>query len=217
MQSKLASLKNKLLNKAGRLTIASSVFSSIPSYYMQIVWMPQRIFDSIDQTTRNFTWKDANNKGINLVGWNEIARPKYQGGLGIRTTREVNICLLGKLVWDMVRSSNKLWVDFLSDKYVVGPRLLYATTRPTDSSTWFSIIRAKNSLKASFSWCASSSISSFWYYPCSTLGYLGTLIPYVDIHLTVKDVISYNNPHTQVLYTPLPPIVSNTINNMHFK
>lgn len=87
MQSSLASWKSKLLNKAGRLTLASSVLSSIPSYYMQIVWHPQSICDNIDQTTRNFIWRDASNKGIYLVGWKKIARPKFQGGLGIRTAR----------------------------------------------------------------------------------------------------------------------------------
>jgi len=36
MQSRLASWKHRLLNKPGRLTLASSVLSSIPSYYMQV-------------------------------------------------------------------------------------------------------------------------------------------------------------------------------------
>jgi hypothetical protein len=54
MQNRLASWKNRLLNKTGRLTLASSVLSSIPSYFMQINWLPQSICDSIDQTTRNF-------------------------------------------------------------------------------------------------------------------------------------------------------------------
>jgi len=57
MQSRLASWKNKLLNKPGRLNLASFVLSSISSYYMQICWLPQSIFDSIDQTPKNFIWK----------------------------------------------------------------------------------------------------------------------------------------------------------------
>jgi hypothetical protein len=36
MQTRLASWKNRLLNRTGRLTLATSVLSSIPSYYMQI-------------------------------------------------------------------------------------------------------------------------------------------------------------------------------------
>jgi hypothetical protein len=47
MQTRLASWKNKLLNRSGRLALASSVLSSIPAYYMQINWLPQRICDDM--------------------------------------------------------------------------------------------------------------------------------------------------------------------------
>jgi hypothetical protein len=114
MQTRLSSWKNKLLNKPGRLALASSVLSSIPSYYMQINWLPQSICDSIDQTTRNFIWRGSNGKGIHLVGWEKIAKPKIMGDLGIRTARRTNVCLLGKLVWDMIQHSTKLWVQLLS-------------------------------------------------------------------------------------------------------
>jgi len=74
MQTRLATWKNRLLYKPGRLGLASSVLSTIPSYYMQINWLPQGICDRIDKTTRNFIWKDLNNKGIHLVGSWKISR-----------------------------------------------------------------------------------------------------------------------------------------------
>jgi hypothetical protein len=83
MQSRLASWKNKLLNKPGRLALASSILSSIPNYYMQIAWLPQSTCDGIDQLTRNFIWRNANNKGIHLVSLQKITRPKIHGGLGL--------------------------------------------------------------------------------------------------------------------------------------
>lgn len=98
----------RLLNKLGRLTLASSVLSSIPSYYMQISWLPQFICDNIDQTTMILIWRGSNEKGIHLVGWSKIARPKFLGGIGIKPAREANVCLLGKLVWDWVQSFDKL-------------------------------------------------------------------------------------------------------------
>jgi len=58
--------------------------------------------------------------------------------------RDTNICLLGKLVWDMVQSSKKLWVDILSDRYVADPNIMHAPTRSSDSVTWSSILRARN-------------------------------------------------------------------------
>jgi len=37
------------------------------------------------------------------------------GGLGIRSARDANISLLGKLVWDLIQKNDKLWVHMLSD------------------------------------------------------------------------------------------------------
>ena len=124
MQTRLASWKNRLLNKPGRLTLLSSIFSSIPSYYMHISWFPQSICKNIDQTTRNFIWRGTNDKGIHLVGWKKISHPKSLDGIGIRSARQVNTCLLGKLVWDVIQSSGKIWVNLLSNRYVVGHNIL---------------------------------------------------------------------------------------------
>jgi hypothetical protein len=159
MQTRLASWKNRLLNRAGRLTLATSVLSSIPTYYMQINWLPQNICDRIDQTSRNFIWKGTNNKGIHLVNWSKVTRPKYLGGLGIRAARDANICLLGKLVWDIVQSTNKLWVNLLSNKYAVGSHIFHANTNSSSSPSWSSIIRAKDVLKNRYNWRAGAGTS----------------------------------------------------------
>jgi len=68
MHTRLASWKSKLLNKPGRLALATFVLSSILAYYMQINWLPESICDNIDQTTRNFIWRGPNDKVVHLVG-----------------------------------------------------------------------------------------------------------------------------------------------------
>ncbi|CAJ2628591.1 unnamed protein product [Trifolium pratense] len=218
MQSRLASWRNRLLNKPGRIALASSVLSSIPTYYMQIAWLPQSICDSIDQVTHNFIWRDANNKGIHLMSWKKIACPKKLGGLGLRSARDANTCLLGKLVWDILQSKDKLWVNIFSHRYDAGVKILHAINHQGSSSTWSAIIRAKAVLREGFTWRAGSGSSSFWFCPWTVLGCFSKLVPYIDIHdlqLTVKDVISSNNPHSQILYTNLPHMALDIINNTH--
>ena len=220
MQTRLASWKNRLLNRSGRLTLATSVLSSIPTYYMQINWLPQSICDSIDQTTRNFIWKGTNNKGIHLVNWRTVTSPKKLGGLGIRTTRDANTCLLGKLVWDMVQSTNKLWVNLLSNKYTSGPNILHASSNSSSSPSWSSIIKAKNILHNGYQWRPGSGSSSFWFHNWSSHGLIGSLVPIIDIHdlhLTVKDVFTINGHHSHALYTNLPQAVEDMINNTHIR
>lgn len=115
LQGRLSAWKNRLLNKAGRITLAKSVLNSIPTYYMQIAWLPQAICDQIDRVSREFIWKGTTDKGIHLVGWNTITKPKKHGGLGIRRAREANTALLGKLVWDIQQKKDKLWVEVIRD------------------------------------------------------------------------------------------------------
>jgi len=185
---------------------------------MQINWLPQNICDSIDQTTRNFIWKGTNNKGIHLVSWKKITKPKHLGGLGIRTARDANTCLLGKLVWDMVQSTNKLWVNLLADKYKTGKKFLQATFNSGSSPSWSSIIKAKDIFSSGYNWRAGSGSSSFWFDNWSTHGLIGSIVPVIDIHdihLSVKDVFTFSGHHTQALYTILPQIIADSVNSTH--
>jgi len=185
---------------------------------MQINWLPQSICANIDQTTRNFIWKGTNDKGVHLVGWKKIALPKHLGGLGLRSAREANTCLLGKLVWDLIHNNNKLWMSLFAAKYTAGKNVLNAATTSSSSPTWSSIIRAKNILIGGNSWRPGSGSSSFWFSPRSEFGTLGSLVPIIDIHdihLTVKDVIS-NKHRSFMLYTPLPHVVFDLVNNINF-
>jgi len=196
MQTRLASWKNKLLNKYGRLALASSVLASIPTYYMQISWLAQSICAAIDQTTRNFIWKGANDKGVHLVGWNKTAKPRHLGGLGTRKAREANTCLLGKLIWDLLHN-NKLWVSMFSATYISHTNLLNAATKSSSSPTWFSIIRAKNVLFKGYSWRPKSGSSSFLFSSWSDFGPLGSLVPiscnalFIYLIILLENIIYY--------------------------
>lgn len=79
MSARLASWKHRLLNRAGRVALASSVPSAIPSYYMQICWMPQSVCEHINKITKDFIWKGTHEKGVNLVNWQKITQPKTKG------------------------------------------------------------------------------------------------------------------------------------------
>ena len=50
----------------------------------------------------DFLWGSmSEKKRMHLVGWNEIVKPKEEGGLGIQAARAKNITLLSKLNWRM--------------------------------------------------------------------------------------------------------------------
>lgn len=108
VNTRLASWKNKLLNRSAKLCLAKSVVSSLPIYAMEALSLPNSICDYIDKSIRRCIWaKDNSTRSWNLVPWNEIACPKEDGGLGIRITHKNNVALLGKLVEDLLRGDQK--------------------------------------------------------------------------------------------------------------
>lgn len=48
--------------------------------------------------------------------WDVIIRPRNRGALGIRTTHEVDVALLGKYMWDLLHEPNKLRVSLFSTR-----------------------------------------------------------------------------------------------------
>jgi len=99
VNSRLDGWKTKLLSRAGRVTLAQSVVSALPTYSMQNLWIPEGVCNQIDASIRQFIW---GRKHSHWVNWKMITQPKSKGGLGIRTARASNISIMGKHVWELL-------------------------------------------------------------------------------------------------------------------
>lgn len=53
-----------------------------------------------------------------LVAWDDIYRPKSQGGLGIRKNNNANKTSITKLGWRVLIDKDSIWVRIMRDKYV---------------------------------------------------------------------------------------------------
>jgi hypothetical protein len=216
ISKRLASWQQDLLNKAGRMTLVKSVLNAIPNYYMQVNWLPQTTCDKIDQLARNFLWKGSSNKGIHLVGWDKITKPKNLGGLGIRRAREANTSLLGKLVWNIHQDKDSLWVQILKHKYLKEEPLLNIPKK-SGSTTWNAIMKALSVLKDGFQFRLGNGNSSFWFSNWSGSGILANQVLFVDIHdleMRVRDVFVDGSWRFNVLYTVLAPEVKEWLSSI---
>ena len=98
IQNCMASLKGHLLNRAGRICLAQSIITAIPSYYMQAMWFPSSVCNDIDSIVKRFIWSSRDNgRSLNLVNWETISSPKRYDGLGIQEARLMNVSIMGKL------------------------------------------------------------------------------------------------------------------------
>lgn len=210
VSSKLASWKGRLLNKPGRWTLTNAVLNAIPSYGMQVQWLPQTVCDTLDRTSRHLIWKGTGDKGVHMLRWSAITQPKKLGGLGVCIARHQNTALLGKLVWDVMQNSNKLWVKVITAKYIEEGTLFQANHK-RGSPTWNSLVKAFTCLKEGFSMKFGDGHTSFWHDVGLFQQPLCELVPMVDIHdleLRVCDVWAREKWDWDRLYTPIPPLIA---------
>jgi hypothetical protein len=188
--SKLASWKSRLLNKPGRVVLANAVISSLPAYHMQTQWLPQGMCDDLDKIVRRFIWKGTGDTGMHLVGWDKITQPRRYGGLGVRIARFQNASLLGKLIWEVLNASDKLWVKLISEKYLKG-RSIFNVSVSGGSSTWNSINKTLHMLQEGFSVKIGNGNSNLWFDSWVLKEKLGSAVPFVaiqDTDMRIKDV-----------------------------
>lgn len=188
INNRIAGWKGKLLSRAGRVTLAKSVIAAVPSYTMQNLWFSEGVCDKIDASVRDFIW---GRKNCHWVNWNSMTKHRNRGGLGIRIARQSNIALLGKHVWDILHSPNKLWVNLMSSKYLQNSHILSIEPHPGDSYIWRSILKAVDFLKGGFRFRVGKGELSFWYDNWLEEGHLCNLVPFVhinDVQLSLRDI-----------------------------
>lgn len=86
------------LSQVGKLQLANSVFSAMPTIYMCSLKLPSSIITQIDKYRKHCLWRgaDINARKLLQAGWALACKPKKQGGLGILHLEKYNVSLLMK-------------------------------------------------------------------------------------------------------------------------
>lgn len=117
-ESNIAGWKLRCLSKAGHITLASSVLSSLPVFQMKIRKLPEQVLKRVDRLARRcISREEAKVKKIHTVSWDCICKPKNKGGLGLWRAKDVNKTLLAKLLWRVLTKYSHTWVKLIKSKY----------------------------------------------------------------------------------------------------
>ncbi|KAL2250196.1 UNVERIFIED_CONTAM: hypothetical protein Sindi_2493300 [Sesamum indicum] len=106
--------KSKSLSYAGRLELVRSVIQGVECFWLQVFPLPAVVIEKIHRLCRNFLW----NSRRAPVAWKEICHPKEEGGLDIRHTQSWNVALLARVLWNIHRKADTLWVQWVNDVYL---------------------------------------------------------------------------------------------------
>lgn len=192
MNTRLASWKNNLLNRAWWLCLEKSVLTSLLVHAMKSLWLPNSICEHVEKLLRRCLWgKRGDTRSWHLVAWKDLTQPRAKGGLGIQCARRNNEALLGKLVRKMINEKDKLWVHVIGHKYLHSNSILTKKVRLGASYVWRGLLKARDAVAHGFCAKLGAVASSFWYSNGLGTGLFACRVPFVNISdtaLAVADV-----------------------------
>ncbi|KAJ1685156.1 hypothetical protein LUZ63_016546 [Rhynchospora breviuscula] len=111
LTKRLSGWKAKLLSRAGRVVLASSVLSTIPIFFMSVFKLPMWVIRAIDRIRREFIWKGVMvpNRGVHLLSWDRVCLPKSLGGFGLLNLNLHNLSLLLRWWWRIYDKPSSQW------------------------------------------------------------------------------------------------------------
>jgi hypothetical protein len=125
-----------------------AVAQAIPTYAMGCFDITKEICDQISRQVCRYWWShnDKENK-LHWLSWENLKKPKKQGGLGFRDAYAFNIAMLAKQSWRLLHNPNSLCATVLKAKYYKNRDLLHSKPCDGMSYTWRSILKGMELLK----------------------------------------------------------------------
>jgi len=118
LNTRLSVWKGRFLSLAGRMCVIKSVLNAIPLFYLSTFKAPESIYKTIINIQRRFLWGwGKERRSIAWVSWEDLCKPKEEGGLGLKDIKKVNAALLAKWRWRFLSQDKGKWKEVLESKY----------------------------------------------------------------------------------------------------
>jgi len=133
---------------AGREVLLKSVAHAIPTYPMSCFLMPLETCKKMRSIIANYWWGSAaDSRRIHWQRWDDLTRPKIQGGMGFRDLRLFNLAMLGKQGWRLMTRPDSLCTKVLKGRYFHDSDFLSASRKKHASHTWRAILAGREVLQ----------------------------------------------------------------------
>uniref|UniRef100_A0A803Q5V6 RNase H type-1 domain-containing protein n=1 Tax=Cannabis sativa TaxID=3483 RepID=A0A803Q5V6_CANSA len=113
---------------------------------MSTAKVPKSICDELDRFIAHFWWagRKEKNRYCALKSWSEICQPKRCGGLGFRKFHVmINLALLAKLFWMILKGEDKVWLRIMISKYCYNSDASSIGRHGGDSRGWQGMLEAR--------------------------------------------------------------------------
>lgn len=183
---KFAAWKGKSLSMMGRVELVKTVIASSALYSFHVYKWPSSCIKILEQWIRNFVWTgDINSTHHNVVAWDTVCLPEFEGGLGIKSMKSLNNAALMKMTWKVMTGDSEF------DNFI---RTCFKGSSYKKSSVWHSFKEQWHIIQENIIWLvADGSNIDFWNDVwCINMG--SSIADFLDLdnsnlHNTVADFI----------------------------
>ncbi|XP_060195131.1 uncharacterized protein LOC132624355 [Lycium barbarum] len=121
MLGRISTWTTKYLSYVGRVQLIKSVLFSIQTFWARIFLLPNKIIQMIEAICRRFLWTEGVEVSKKaLLAWEKMCYPRSAGGLNILDILQWNRAAVCKLLWNLRKKKDKLWVKWLHIYYGKG-------------------------------------------------------------------------------------------------
>lgn len=106
------------LSLAGCITLINSVLNATSVYTLSFYKSPSKVIREIRSIQRKFLWDGGGErKQVHWVSWDLVCSSRDSGGLGIKNVEVMNLALLNKWKWRILKEKNSAWSRLLKGQY----------------------------------------------------------------------------------------------------
>ena len=145
---KLQGWEAKLLSQAGREVLIKAVAQALPTYTMSCFKLPITLCHEIEALICRLFWgQRGDRRKIHWVKWQDLCKPKNQGGMGFKDLALYNDALLAKQTWRLLHDIQSLFHRVFKAKFFPNSTVLEAKCPSSASHAWENIIKGRDVIK----------------------------------------------------------------------
>nr|XP_023892926.1 uncharacterized protein LOC112004916 [Quercus suber] len=145
--------EGKLLSQAGREILIKAVAQALPTYAMSCFKLPRGLCHDIEALVKKFFWgQRGEGRKIHWTKWEELCKPKTQGGMGFKDLSRFNDALLAKQTWRLLHDKTSLFYRVFKARYFPNCTIMEAKSPSSASYAWKSIIKGREVIQKGAVW-----------------------------------------------------------------
>ena len=143
--TRLLSWASRTLSYAGRLQLVKTVIGSITNFWCSVFQLPQCCLVTIEGMCGAFLWSGSLNTHTKTkVAWEEVCKPKEEGGLGICRLKDTSRIFALSLIWRLLTNSGSLWVAWTKAYLLRSHSFWDVSDKYAGSWTWRKLLKIRD-------------------------------------------------------------------------